>query len=171
MALLNFRKIMVFAVVLGWLAAPQSRGNGDYLAKTGPAPLRFSLPMVNVGAFTLPLALSAKPLSTNSTAIADVKTNSVEPAVTTAENPPKPAPTVDFPPNTPGDSQNNPPNPAPPPVAASDLLVVSPQMLTEFFKPGPGGSNSVIVPVVLPSAVGFTPPTEKPSSQAIYKSP
>ena len=64
---------------------------------------------------------------------------------------------------------------APKPVAASppagDMLVITPQMLAEFFKPVPGATNAAGVSVFVPVPLGFTPPTDRnpPSSRATYK--
>jgi|GEM_PF-1049759 len=56
---------------------------------------------------------------------------------------------------------------------ASDLLLVTPQMLVEFFKPVPGVTNTAPLRVVVPMEVEFQPPLARPptSSQAIYRSP
>jgi len=56
---------------------------------------------------------------------------------------------------------------------ASDLLLVTPQMLVEFFKPVPGVTNTAPLRVLVPMDVEFQPPLARPpaSSQAIYRSP
>jgi len=56
---------------------------------------------------------------------------------------------------------------------ASDLLLVTPQMLGEFFKPVPGVTNTAPLRVLVPMDVEFQPPLARPpaSSQAIYRSP
>jgi len=62
---------------------------------------------------------------------------------------------------------------ATPTPSASDLLPVSPQMLTEYFKPVANGTNaasSVVMPVPV-APVGFTPPIAKPASRATYSTP
>jgi hypothetical protein len=53
--------------------------------------------------------------------------------------------------------------------AANDLLVITPQMLVEYFKPMSGTTNGSGAAVIVP--VTFTPatPTAQPSSKAIYK--
>lgn len=55
---------------------------------------------------------------------------------------------------------------------ASELLLVTPQMLVEFFKPLPATSNLGPARVLVPVDVGFRPPLASPgpSSQAIYRS-
>jgi hypothetical protein len=73
-------------------------------------------------------------------------------------------------PGNPGEEA--PTTPALPPILrpADNLLVITPQMLTEFFKPFPNGTNGGVSGYV-PVQIGFTPPTEKnpPSSRATYK--
>ncbi|MBC8095395.1 MAG: hypothetical protein H7Y43_06260 [Akkermansiaceae bacterium] len=53
--------------------------------------------------------------------------------------------------------------------AANELLIVSPQMLIDYFKPMAGSTNGSGVSVLMP--VNFTPatPAATPSSRAIYK--
>lgn len=57
------------------------------------------------------------------------------------------------------------------PHPADNLLVITPQMLAEYFKPFPGATNAAGVSVFLPVQVGFTPPTDKApvASRATYK--
>jgi hypothetical protein len=59
-------------------------------------------------------------------------------------------------------------NSVPPPHSANDLLVVTPEMLVDYFKPGGNATNQPDSRVLAP--VGFTPPPSvtSPSSQAIY---
>jgi hypothetical protein len=54
---------------------------------------------------------------------------------------------------------------------ASDLLLVTPQMLVEFFKPTPGVTSSAPVRVLVPADIQFQPPLARPApaSQAIYR--
>ncbi len=55
--------------------------------------------------------------------------------------------------------------------SANDLLVVTPEMLVDYFKPNNNATNAANVRVLAP--VNFTPPASvsMPSSQAIYRSP
>jgi hypothetical protein len=162
MGLLNIRKLTVSAVMLVLCTAQQMRGNSAYLKQIGPSPLRFSLASASFS-FVLPSVLTQPSATTNSTEIANTTPDSTATNIVALQNP---AQSHNFPvPPTP-DSQNN----STETPSASDMLVVSPQMLTEYFKPGPDGTNSVNT-VILPVPVGFTPPSAKPSSQAIYKSP
>ena len=54
--------------------------------------------------------------------------------------------------------------------SANDLLVVTPEMLVDYFKPNNNMTNAANVRVIAP--VNFAPPASAsiPSSQAIYKS-
>ena len=50
-------------------------------------------------------------------------------------------------------------------------LIVTPQMLAEYFKPAANGTNAAGVSVFLPVSVSFKPPTDTvpPRSRATYK--
>lgn len=166
MGLLKIRKLAIIIAIIALYAAPETRGNSPYLKQGGPPPLRFSLAMANLASLALPASLSENPAPTNTTEVAVNKSDTtvtntiplsilgISPSASTL-----PVSTNPILPNT---------SPATP--AASDMLVVSPQMLTEYFKPGPDGTNSANT-VILPVAVGFTPPSAKPSSRATYNSP
>jgi len=170
MGLLKIHKLTVTAVTFALYAAQETRGNSPYLTQSGPPPLRFSVAMASMASFALPASLFPHSAATNATEAVSSKsitsqTNSIAPLT----------PLVTSPANnlflTTGPEPLN--NSAITP-SASDMLVVSPQMLTEYFKPGPEGTNSGNSAnsgnaVILPVAVGFTPPSAKPSSQATYK--
>ncbi|HWD93814.1 MAG TPA: hypothetical protein VG938_15850 [Verrucomicrobiae bacterium] len=164
---LNTRKFAVIALLLACTAA-QTRGDGVYLRKIGPSPLRFSLATASFS-FALPQMLREQSAVTNSPE-AEVANPSDTNVV--ASQLPLPSATNNVPDLT---NPNLPKNPLPG-ASASDLLVVSPQMLTEFFKPGTNGTNSpgataVPAPTAPVAPIGFTPPlVMPPSSQAIYKS-
>ena len=163
------RKFTLAAVLLALYAAQETRGFTPYLKQTGPSPLRFSLVAAAPSSFVLPAELVEPKKPTNTTEIAvspmnSAQTNAIptaptstpatnaQPAASSTEMPVKPA-------------ANQP---------ASDLLVVSPQMLTEFFRPAAEGTNAVnpaVVPVTTPVPVGFTPPLVKPPSRATYNNP
>lgn len=165
---LNNRKLMV-AVLLALCVTQQSRsncGNGAYLKQVGPVPLRFAPPVSGLLSLALPALLREHAPQTNATEIVvaqptSVKTNSLA----TPEIPVAIAPT-----NSATSVIANPQNSADPTPSASDMLVVSPQMLTEFFKPGSEATNSPRA-VVVPVPVGFIPPSAPPSSRATYNSP
>jgi hypothetical protein len=62
---------------------------------------------------------------------------------------------------------NSPAAPAP----ASDLLIITPQMLVDYFKPGQSPTNAANASVLEP--VGFTPaiPSAPPASDAAFATP
>jgi hypothetical protein len=166
METLKNRTLAAVATVIILFAAQETRGINAYLLQTGPSPLRFSLFAFVPASFDLPDSLVERQVPTNSATIAAPATTSAETNAVAANLPPLPAPTIN--PSVP--TTANPQNNSAPKPAASDLLVVSPQMLTEFFKPvgnetnSPGSEN-------VPVPVGFTPPSAPPSSRATYNSP
>jgi hypothetical protein len=167
MALLKIRKLAIIFALIALSAAQQTRGNSGYLKRSGPEPLRFSLATANIASFVaLPASLVEKSAATNTIETASIQANTTNTATFT----PPPSSSASSP-NTlsvvPGSFLPNVPPAVP---AASDMLVVSPQMLTEYFKPGPNGTNSATT-LILPVAVGFTPPSAKPYSRATYNSP
>jgi hypothetical protein len=165
MGLLKIRKLTVVAGMLALCAAQQIRGKSAYLKQIGPPPLRFSAATPPLS-FALPPMLAERPAPTNSTEIAVPKPNPVETNTVALTSTPIPSVTTNLPAQSSLDLPNNLPRPA----SASDMLVVSPQMLTEFFKPGLEGTNSA-TPAIVPEPVWFTPPLATPSSQAIYNRP
>jgi hypothetical protein len=166
METLKNRTLTAVAAMFVLFAAQETRGMSAYLLQTGPSPLRFSLFPFVPASFDLPDSLVERQALTNKTEIAANTTLSVETNAVATHLPPSPAPTTNPSVPTTTDPQNN----SAPKPAASDLLVVSPQMLTEFFKPvgnetnSPGGAS-------VPLPVGFTPPSAPPSSRATYNSP
>jgi hypothetical protein len=166
---LKYRKFKVAALLLALYAAQETRGFTPYLKQTGPSPLRFSLGTAVPASFVLPAALVEPPKPTNTTDIAvspvtSPQTNSIATAPTST-------PTTNAQPSVSNTELPAKPTPGP---SASELLVVSPQMLTEFFRPAAEGTNAastVIVPVTTPVPVGFTPPSVKPASRATYNNP
>jgi hypothetical protein len=166
MGLLKIRNLATAVAIIAVYTAPQTRGNSPYLKVGGPPPLRFSLAMASLASLALPAAFTEKPAATNAT---EVAVNKADTSATNAA----PVHVPSFSSSTTGITlPANPilPNPQPVTPAASDMLVVSPQMLTEYFKPGPDGTNSANN-AILPVAVGFTPPSAKSSSRATYNSP
>lgn len=74
-----------------------------------------------------------------------------------------------------GNNSQQPYNFAFPPSTASDLLTVTPQMITQYLKPDANETNQLDRPgvvVFVPADMPFTPPTQKaaPESRAIYQS-
>jgi len=147
--------------------ARETRGNTPYLKLTGPAPLRFSVALATPVTFALPESLADHHVATKSIATNSIVTTSIDTNAVTVN-----AATNSLASETPTDLGPNSQSGSPSTPAASDMLVVSPQMLTEFFKPVAEGTNAVgtvVVPVGVP--IGFTPPSAKPSSRATYHSP
>jgi hypothetical protein len=165
---LKYRRFTVAAVMFGLIAAQENRGFSAYLKDTGPSPLRFSVANAVPASYVLPAALVEPQKPTNTTEIAVSATNSGQTnvvAAVPASTPATIAPAVS------GTESSAKPAPTP---SASELLVVSPQMLTEFFRPVAEGTNSastVVVPVMTPLPVGFNPPSVKPPSRATYNTP
>jgi len=166
---MKYRKFTVAVVTLMLLAAQENRGFSAYLKQTGPSALRFSIATAVPMSFALPAALVEPQKHTNATEIVTAATTSAQtnaPAEVLTSSPATNAQPAFSGPEAPG-------KPAPT-TPASEMLVVSPQMLTEFFKPvadGTNSANTVIVPVTTPVPVGFTPPLVKPSSRATYNTP
>ena len=176
------RYCTAFAVALMLLVCPEAQ-SGGYLALIGPAPFRFQSPPPEENNAILP------PLSDNGNdtvskqsgsnpffspiVVQASETTRVGPALsgylspyclTTADN----ANWQDVMTYEGGHSSETTSAASP---AANDLLVVTPQMLVNYFKPGKttnGPSASVLVPM------GMNPPassTPRPASQATYQSP
>jgi len=160
----------MIVVSLTVTTAYQAHGDGAYLPGIGPAPLRF-LPIVTSPNLTVlpPLDMGDEEpqpetvetnLSTTNvaatveagTAVPD-DTNEVS-TVTSSEQPGANPDAIGafIPPST------------------GYSAVITPQMLTEYFRPMQGATNGVGVSVFVPTEVGFTPPNAQPSSQATYKS-
>ena len=166
---MKYRKFTVAVATLMLLLAQENRVFSAYLKQTGPAPLRFSMASAVPTTFVLPIALVEPQKPANTTEIATAAATSAQtnaPAEVLTSSPATNAQPAFSGPEAPG-------KPAPT-TPASEMLVVSPQMLTEFFKPVAAGTNSanaVIVPVTTPVPVGFTPPLVKPPSRATYNTP
>ena len=166
------RKLGGACLALSLVLVSSVQAGNAYLPVTGPTPLRIEVAM------TRPVDFSSYGKVTESHAKTDVSSPAAEPAVdsktplnamvsVTESNGSVPAVAV------PGNSgEETPSESALPPILrpADNLLVITPQMLTEFFKPFPNGTNGG-VSVYVPVQIGFTPPTEKnpPSSRATYK--
>lgn len=159
-----------------WLAtllalASAAQAGSAYLPLTGPPPLRFEVAFIRPAAL---LPVVATP--TIAEKIEEKKPAGTTPAATNlSEKTSAPEELLHS-----GSETNPPPTAAfEVPTAnsfaahslADNLLVITPQMLSEYFKPLGGSTNAGGVSVILPLPVGFTPPTEKnpPSSRATYK--
>jgi hypothetical protein len=166
MEALKNRSLAAVAAMLILCAAQETRGMNAYLKQTGPCPLRFSLFNFVPASFALPKSLVERQAPTNTAQVATVTNTSTGTNAVASTLPPVPAPPTNPSVQTAIDTQNS-SVPKPP---ASDLLVVSPQMLTEFFKPVANETNSP-GDASVPLPVGFTPPSAPPSSRATYNSP
>jgi len=165
---LKHRKFTVTAEMFLLFAAQENRGFSAYLKQIGPSPLRFSMATAIPASFVLPTELIEPKKLTNTLESA------VSPAISTPTNAvpvaPVSTPTTPTQPTVPGVESATKPTPTP---SASEMLPVSPQMLTEYFKPVTESTNAasnVFVPVT-PLPVGFTPPLVKPTSRATYNNP
>ena len=164
---LKNRKFTLAAVVLALMTAQENRGSSAYLKQVGPAPLRFSAPNAVPGSFALPASLVERIAPTNKAEIIVPDANSAQTNGVPVDPSANSTPTS----QTITPSAELLPRPTPTP-AASEMLVVSPQMLTEYFKPGTEATNSALSSgVFAPVPVGFTPPLVKPPSRATYTSP
>jgi hypothetical protein len=153
--------LAAFAALMG----PLARG-AAYLSLVGPPPMRFE--KAAVGAKTIfwtPPALASKTVAveTYSSSI----TSSI-PANNVVRTPPEIKP-ISVPIPLPPENLST--NSTDQTKSANDLLVVTPEMLVDYFKPNNNATNANDVRVLVP--VNFTPPASAsiPSSQAIYRSP
>ncbi len=160
---LKIRSLAAAAVLLFFCQAQETGAGSAYLKEIGPSPLRFSFVAAIPASLILPDSLIERQAPTNKTEISATTITSAD--TNAIVGPPAPAsiPTAQSIPEPQTSSV-----PAP---SASDLLPVSPQMLTEFFKPVGNRTNSPGT-VIVPVPVGFTPPSVQPApSRATYTSP
>jgi hypothetical protein len=154
---------------LVWAALPLllclPANGGAYLPAIGPVPMRFEAAAVPAKILAWIPSVADKPAAPAVTnlppAIPAVSTEiagAIPPMGTKADSPGS-----SMPENL---STNSPPEAH----SAGDLLVVTPEMLVDYFKPGSDATNQTNVRVVTP--VGFMPPPSvaSPSSQASYRS-
>ena len=171
------------AIVVGFLAVHEARGERAYLPAVGAPPLRFQAVITNHFAFNLE-SIAPPPKTTaisNSNAVAQTVAPAAN-ATNLVENS-SPVPVfsetnqVPARPEIVTDTKNNsvtPFNFANPSSAASDLLTVTPQMITEYLKPAENDTNRAAQPgavVFVPAELQFNPPAPNGSaeSRAIYK--
>jgi hypothetical protein len=136
-----------------------------YLAMIGPSPLRFEAAAVPAKFFSWTPPVADKPAviaQTNSPPLITAVSTNTGDAI-----PPAEAKTGASVPAMPENLSTNLPAET---HSADELLVVTPEMLVNYFKPGGSATNQTNVRVVTP--VGFTPPPSaaSPSSEAIYRS-
>ncbi len=173
---------IVLFLLLASICAGDLWASDFYLARLGPAPLRFASAPANPKDFTWPIPLNPSRATTNSSPVADIpspipgtnsaiaaagdaglqsRTNSSSSVAqvtdTAGANPP-------IRPTTPDGLDRN-------PLSASNLLLVTPQMLADYFRANLDSGNKPGTNAVSAVDVPFTPPTPKPSpsSEAIYR--
>jgi hypothetical protein len=162
---------VVFAIV----SVPLS-GADVYLPRFGPAPLRFVAPPPSVE-FTWPSPPATSLAATNHTHLAK---NSQENATNSIPNDPVSTPQTNSPSGPDISSIASPTEPLPSPVSsetnplsASNLLIVTPQMLADYFRGNFDGTFRPLTNGVAGPEVLFNPPYAipllKPSSQATYR--
>lgn len=163
-----------FAVALLGVAIATPLGGAEgYLPRSGPAALRFAAAPLQAKAFVWPPLRKDESAPSNSlpeAASAPASTNSAPvPAAPGATNwvvDPALLDPTQFPVDT-----NSVPNSESPASSASELLIVTPQMLAEYLKPALSGALKAATNAPSSGDVGFLPPTPKPaaSSEAIYR--
>jgi hypothetical protein len=171
-------EILTLALLLATIPAPALLGEDFYLARLGPAPLRFAAAPANPNGFTWPVPLIPVVAGTNSTnpATSIAATNSAAASANAIDLPtptnsavaaPVTGPATLSPflvPQTAIGSNEN-------PLPASNLLVVTPQMLADFFRANLDGPYMPSTNVYSGAEVFFNPPILRlaPSSQATYR--
>jgi len=178
----KFSKVLRFATILcvaviGFFLAQKARGEKAYLQIVGPPALRFQAPATNYSWFTGKLfELSAKVKNPSGKTALTVPqaniTNSVVVFHPTSIAPAK-GNQVSGLPQIGANEENNSEMPVISPdssSAASDLLTVSPQMITEYLQPAPkqdeamGQTNSRVI--FVPPEMQFMPPAPKVSGES-----
>jgi hypothetical protein len=160
-----------FGLILVFGSAPSVRCDDGYLVRFGPPPLRFSTPIVANKEFSWPVPLFPKASATNQTEVEaspglltntfnSKPTQVVIPAAELTADPQ--VPEVPRDPHTfvyPNSS------------TASNLLLVSPQMLAEYLKANSDSGSSPMTNGFGGMEVPFSPPSPRitPSSEAIYR--
>jgi hypothetical protein len=169
-----------FLAILFLATAPVAAplGSDFYLPRVGPAPLRFALTSADSRDFAWPIPLIRAQSITNSTAATNDNpsigaTNSTSSVSNVAASQTNNAQLVSSPetsfssqtsmPQIPDGANGN-------PLSASNLLVITPQMLADYFKANLTGTDRLLTNRVSGADIPFNPPTPKPpSSEAIYR--
>ena len=165
------RTIGVWPAVL-MATATAINADSAYLPVTGPPPLRFEVAMTRTFDFSTVGKNAVPPPKTEAVSVlmepAHGSTNAAATVVSITESNGSVL-SVALPNTAPEESVV--PEPPVAPHPADNLLVITPQMLAEYFKPFPGATNAAGVSVFLPVQIGFTPPTDKApvASRATYK--
>ncbi len=176
---------MWLAAISGLVCVRLAAASEPYLAVVGPAPLRFEpvrspawTELPAVPPLMAPVAKPAEPPDLGSSAV--VSNPPVSSA--TAVMPTDEANEADDAMNETNETivatsaaqpaEGEPPT-APRPAMSGDSQLVTPQMLTDFFKPVVGRRTGRNSEVFVPADIDFSPPVPgpSPSSRATYKSP
>lgn len=142
-----------------------SADGGAYLPLIGPARLRFEAASIPARVFSWASPIADKPAAAAETNLPQEMSGSptkIDGAITSVDattNSPVPPLPENLSANSTAETHS-----------ANNLLVVTPEMLVDYFKPGNDSTNQTNVRVAAP--VGFMPPPSaaSPSSQAIYRS-
>jgi hypothetical protein len=172
----------VLIILVAMLPVGALQSSDLYLPCIGPAPLRFAAATVNYKNFAWPVPLNTGRSTTNSTEIANLSGSNAA-TNSTASLPPSAPQTNNTPVNArvplaPDVTVSSPANPPQMPIgadgnplSASNLLIVTPQMLADYFKATLNNADRSSTNAPAGPEVLFNPPTPKPpSSEAIYRS-
>lgn len=155
----------IILVALAAVTEPSTRG-AAYLPLVGPPPIRFQKATDGSKIFSwtppaiIPPAVAVETNLPSVTSTIPVNNVAAPQPVIEPANTPVPPPSENLATNSVVQTRS-----------ANDLLVVTPEMLVDYFKPNHNATNAANVRVLAP--VDFTPPASGsiPSSQAIYRSP
>jgi hypothetical protein len=175
----KFVGVIGVIVIGGMFAVLEARDERAYLPVVGLPPLRFQAVTTNNAWLAFKLSASVAKTTENSSAKTPAGTTSANitnsvvvfhPASTAPANTNRPS-TL---PQIPANENNNPDAPVFSPnssSAASDLLTVSPQMITEYLKPVQNQTNQTGATMFVPAEMQLAPPASKSpgESQATYK--
>jgi hypothetical protein len=162
------RNVIIPAIVIVLLAVQAVSGAEAYLASIGPPPLRFEYVDDNNALFLKELELP-KPAPVSEPAMPAPQAEA-NPETTIAASQPVAGSPADMSgvPFLPGAGKNG----HHPDSSASDMLSISPQMISDYFKPYSAEGDSESGPfqhgdqIFVPAELGFVPP----GSRAIYNS-
>lgn len=165
---------IILALLLTAVPGSVLNSSDFYLCQIGPAPLRFA-PEPPSKAYTWPVPLKPVPRETNNVTASDsapvVDTNSVLSATSPPVQPVTPPPTLSealgtnlaLLPQIPLSTEGN-------LLSASNLLIVTPQMLADYLKANLENLTRSSTNGFPGADVPFNPPVPKPpSSEATYK--
>jgi hypothetical protein len=168
----------ICAVAASVFFVHETRGESAYLPSVGSPPLRFQVVSTNYFVFdSKPAAPAANPTKTSAVATTSATPTANHTNITEISNPISNS-SANTNQTSAADEENNSETPIIPITSsssASDLLTVSPQMITEYLKPAQTVTDTKTnqpEPVIfVPVEMQFTPPAPKSSSEsrATYK--